>query len=624
MRTPIVRSFMACILVCLLYVTVNGQNNALQFDGIDDYVIVPAPVATGGSYTKEAWVYATATNSSRNIISSQNAPFWISNNILKAGQAGIYDYVYDPTPFPLNRWMHVAVTYDAATKTMKLYKNGIVVATNTNVPAYTAETMFIGSHAGTGSYFEGRIDEVKIWNVARTAAEIKEGMFGVPANSAGLRVYYKMNESSGTTLVNAAGVAGLDGTLKNGPSRVSSPIQQSRNALSFDGVNDQVVIPTNTAYDLTQGTIECWVKPGNLVGQACILGNRGSGGTRFSFHMSTTDNWIGFWNNKAYVTLPYAITPGQWYHLAFVCNGTSVTCYVNGVSIGVFFQTFSNVTGQPLHIGMAKVDGTGADLEPFRGEIDEIRIWNTARSSSQIINNKDIALTGNEPGLVALFGFDQGIAGSDNAGLTTVVDKSPNNNHGQLVNFALSGSTSNWTANGAITTLPVTLRGFSVYKQNQSARLQWQTASEQNSKEFIIERSNDGTIYNAIGAVAAAGNSQYVRQYAYTDEHPETGNNYYRLKQVDIDGKFSYSPVVRVAFAAAQKLGCGIVGNGTVYVILQSGANEPYIVTDINGRIVRRGQLSGGKAWLSQLTPGTYAVSIRGQEENYTATFIVP
>jgi len=624
MKTPITRFFLAGILSSLFFLSTSAQQNALQFDGTDDYVIVPAPVATGASYTKEAWVYTTTTSNSRNILSSQNAPFWISNNNLKAGQAGNYQYVVDPAPFPSNRWVHVAVTYDADSKTMKLYKNGIEVAANTNVPGYTTETMFIGSHTGTGSYFEGRIDEVRVWNIARTAAEIKAGMMGVSANSAGLRAYYKMNETSGTTLVNAANVAGLDGTLMNGPVRVSSPIKLSRNALSFDGVNDQVVIPANSAYDLTQGTIECWVKPGNLVGQACIIGNRGSGGTRFSFHMSTTDNWIGFWNNSAYVTLPYTITPGQWYHLAFVCNGSWVQLYVNGVAIGLFLQTFSNVTGQPLHIGMAKLDGSGADLEPFRGEIDEVRIWNTVRSGPQILNNKDIALTGNEPGLVALFSFDQGISGGDNTGLTTVLDQTANNNHGQLVNFALSGSTSNWSAHGEIIPLPVTLSNFYVHKQNQAARLQWQTASEQNSKEFIVERSGDGSVYSAIGTVTAAGNSTVEQRYAFTDENPETGNNFYRLKQVDIDGKFSYSTVVRVSFAAANKLTCAIAGNGRVYVHLQNGTNESYVVTDINGRVVKQGQLSGGKAWLSLLASGTYAIVIREQQGNTTASFIVP
>jgi len=76
--------------------------------------------------------------------------------------------------------------------------------------------------------------------------------------------------------------------------------------------------------------------------------------------------------------------------------------------------------------------------------------------------------------------------------------------------------------------------------------LHWSTSSESNSKNFEVERSDDGIAFRKIGVVAAAGNSSSNRYYTFTDPTAASENNYYRLKQVDLDDKYEYSNVILV------------------------------------------------------------------------------
>src|SRR5690606_6213606 len=186
-------------------------------------VAVGAPTPSNSSFTKEAWVNIPSHAGNLNIISSNWAPFWISGGRLNAGIANNYSYVVDPASFPLNTWVHVAVTFDDPTNTMRLYRDGNLVATNTNVTAsYTAENTFIGSHAGTQSFFLGRIDEVRFWNVARTQAQIQNNRSTElnPLNEPDLAAYYNFNH--GVTAGNKSGLrvvpdlkGNFNGTMNN-------------------------------------------------------------------------------------------------------------------------------------------------------------------------------------------------------------------------------------------------------------------------------------------------------------------------------------------------------------------------------------------------------------------------
>ena len=95
-------------------------------------------------------------------------------------------------------------------------------------------------------------------------------------------------------------------------------------------------------------------------------------------------------------------------------------------------------------------------------------------------------------------------------------------------------------------TLPLTLIDFTAAAQGSSALLKWQTASEINTKQFIVEVSKDGAVYTTIGSVNAKGQSS--NSYSLFDFNPYSGLNYYRIKMVDQNGSFKYSPVRSVLF----------------------------------------------------------------------------
>ena len=102
--------------------------------------------------------------------------------------------------------------------------------------------------------------------------------------------------------------------------------------------------------------------------------------------------------------------------------------------------------------------------------------------------------------------------------------------------------------------LPLTLMDFKGKKENDNIILQWRTASENNSSRFEIERSPDGINFSTLASVAAAGNSSILRYYEYFDKLALTGKNYYRLKMVDIDGRFTYSRTIMIELTSKTQI----------------------------------------------------------------------
>jgi len=99
---------------------------------------------------------------------------------------------------------------------------------------------------------------------------------------------------------------------------------------------------------------------------------------------------------------------------------------------------------------------------------------------------------------------------------------------------------------GSGVVLPVKLTLFKTELQNGKVRITWHTEQEANSKQFIVERSGDGRTFSSVGVVAAQGSSYQGVDYSFYDVAPLKGFNFYRLKQVDLDGHFEYSAVSRI------------------------------------------------------------------------------
>ncbi len=211
------------MLLFLTFLSVNDgycqSGETLNFDGNNDYVqvgnIMPA------TYTKEAWFYVSNLGLHNNLISGgadgQHALYPSINygNRISAGHNGTWNSVQDPTPIVANTWYHVALTYDAATTTMKLYKNGVLVSTNTNVPPFVGgNTLRLGSYDSGINQLGGKLDEVRIWNRVLQQCEIQNNMNGeLPSGQTGLIAYYQFNQGLNTG--NNAGITSLTDSSGN-------------------------------------------------------------------------------------------------------------------------------------------------------------------------------------------------------------------------------------------------------------------------------------------------------------------------------------------------------------------------------------------------------------------------
>jgi hypothetical protein len=112
-----------------------------------------------------------------------------------------------------------------------------------------------------------------------------------------------------------------------------------------------------------------------------------------------------------------------------------------------------------------------------------------------------------------------------------------------------------WTLSGNNAPLPVELLSFSARPNDEgSIDLHWETSSETNNDYFAIQRSEDGIDFLQIGQVTGAGTSQTFNAYTYTDKDALSGRSYYRLRQVDFDGKYKFSDIVRVDMEARLRL----------------------------------------------------------------------
>jgi Secretion system C-terminal sorting domain len=110
-----------------------------------------------------------------------------------------------------------------------------------------------------------------------------------------------------------------------------------------------------------------------------------------------------------------------------------------------------------------------------------------------------------------------------------------------------SGSNSAGTYNSPLA-LPVRLASFNAESLQTGVALAWRTSEETNNSHFDVEHSTNAQSFEAIGRVGGQGNSDALNNYAFTHDSPRLGINYYRLKQVDFDGKFEYSRIESVYF----------------------------------------------------------------------------
>ena len=215
---------------------------------------------------------------------------------------------------------------------------------------------------------------------------------------------------------------------------LTSNLQAQNYALDFDGSNDKVGILDNETLNPTEGlTLEVWINAEQWAGSiwgACLISKQGTNpdkgyaltvgeNGRIEFNHSMNESW------KAVQTTPI-LGLNTWYHIAGVYDRTTMKLYVNGI-----LQASTDATGT-LTPGTGVVMNLGDNPtwpgRFFNGKMDEVRIWNVARTETEIRDNMITELNGNEAGLVAYWNMNDGTG-------TTLTDATDNANNGTLLNF---------------------------------------------------------------------------------------------------------------------------------------------------------------------------------------------
>ncbi len=163
-----------------------------------------------------------------------------------------------------------------------------------------------------------------------------------------------------------------------------------------------------------------------------------------------------------------------------------------------------------------------------------------------------------------------------------------------------------------LTALPLRWHGFTATRSNASALLQWSTAGEQNTKDFIIQHSNNGTQWTNIGSQIAAGNSSKILDYQFTHTQPMSGRNYYRILQRDWDDKQSYSTVRFLHFEGlpASDLTISALVNGQLSIAASSSFPASVQLYASDGRMVLNQKLNQGYNYIDvrHLAKGVYVL----------------
>ncbi|GAB2538876.1 hypothetical protein GCM10027189_21950 [Rufibacter soli] len=174
--------------------------------------------------------------------------------------------------------------------------------------------------------------------------------------------------------------------------------------------------------------------------------------------------------------------------------------------------------------------------------------------------------------------------------------------------------------------LPVTLTSFTSKNTNGKVELAWTTASEKDNDYFQVERSTDGKTFHPIGKVIGNGTSSIQRNYAFTDPSALAGTSYYRLKQVDLDGKSELSKVIantlgKLNAAAAFQVGPNPFQQQLTYKVQATSATEAVVeLRNLQGNIFHQDKvaLAPGTSQFeiatSSLPQGIYILSVTGAD----------
>ena len=395
--------------------------------------------ATGGGTNQFQYVIGFGSGSDTNIrIHTSDATTQYNNNcpVNIAGRAG--------------EWIQIVAVWNTTSCTM--YLNGVAKISQSTTLGMNTTTDFplrIGTaYSASGYEIDGKIDEVRIYNRALSAAEVQALYKSGAAkrtqgpSNLGLVGYWSFDDGT-TTVANDSSGNRNHGRLTNMDSATDWVPGKRGKALDFDGSNDYVTMGNITADDFGTGpmSVSVWFKTSS-VGYQEPVDNKTAGTNLagFNLYMNTGSNKMTFriadGTNQRSISGITAVDNNQWHHAVGVRNGDTITIYIDGVqegtATGVSAYNISNAT--TFFVGAY---GTGAGQANWNGLIDDVRVYNRALSATEIqalyeSTYRAVNVSQNNrltDGLVGFWSFN----GPDMSGVTAY-DRSGNNNNGTLTN----------------------------------------------------------------------------------------------------------------------------------------------------------------------------------------------
>jgi uncharacterized repeat protein (TIGR01451 family) len=196
----------------------------------------------------------------------------------------------------------------------------------------------------------------------------------------------------------------------------------------------------------------------------------------------------------------------------------------------------------------------------------------------------------------------------------------------------LTNNTKNWYYVNA--PLPVILKSFVAEKKTDYVLLKFVTAAEPGFKNFIIEKSTDGTNFSTIGTIASMGDPARGGSYTFNDNSPGQGINFYRLKMLDVDGRFTYSWIVIAQFSDKYQQEVKVFpnpANDNIYInFSNTTAAETFtcLLLDAAGKTVWAAGINTAtrntfSINISTLAEGVYFVSVKSETADYQQKVVI-
>jgi hypothetical protein len=193
----------------------------------------------------------------------------------------------------------------------------------------------------------------------------------------------------------------------------------------------------------------------------------------------------------------------------------------------------------------------------------------------------------------------------------------------------MASATSGGFSAFASSPLPVKFIGFAVTSQNNNVLIQWSTSEEINANMYEVERSEDGSSWSTIAYVSAIGNSSAVNNYSYTDKNITAKVVYYRIKEVDIDGKTSTTAIKSIKSNVTYTNADIKIASVQNKVLLQfpneiKGSLTVRFVS-MTGQLVDQQTINNplGQVVLSSKVTGNYVISVTNGQDLNTAKQVI-